>query len=384
MQTWWREIGELDEDQREVIGLPADGSYLVKGPPGSGKTNLLVLRANYLAASEQPNLAVVVFTQTLREFIRAGADRYEFDAKNVVTSRLLLNRLLEEAGQPFQGMDDFDKDRRGRLAAAGALFGPGRAPVYDVLLLDEAQDFLPGEIRLFRRLARDLFMVADSRQQIYGGGSKLTDLRGAVDRMVELRHHYRSGQPICEVADGIGRTFSAGYDPVLPTCNYRSASFRPSVDVVRAPLVEQARQIAERLQLQRRAYPDELLGVICPRGEDRQFLAQALKDAGLSSELCIQGDEGSRRITGDKPIWISTVHAAKGLEFRALHFAAAETVASFRAEQKRLAYTGVTRAKTSLVVYHDGGLPAYFDAALNVARITPARRPPLETAFGKR
>ena len=100
METWWREFGDLDEDQRRVIGLPPEGSFLVKGPPGSGKTNLLILRANYLANAEHPHLAVVVFTRSLQEFIRGGADRYDFDPKNVLTSRLLLDRLLREAGNP--------------------------------------------------------------------------------------------------------------------------------------------------------------------------------------------------------------------------------------------------------------------------------------------
>ena len=48
MEAWWREQGELDEDQSKVIGLQEEGSFLVVGPPGSGKTNLLLLRANYL------------------------------------------------------------------------------------------------------------------------------------------------------------------------------------------------------------------------------------------------------------------------------------------------------------------------------------------------
>lgn len=259
METWWREAGELDEDQLRVIGLPAEGSFLVKGPPGSGKTNLLILRANYLTNAEHPNLAVVVFTRTLQEFIRGGADRYDFDPRNVLTSRLLLDRLLREAGCPYEGTDNFEEDRAGRLAAAEAMLA--QAPLYDVLLLDEAQDFLPGEIRLFRRLARDLFMVADSRQQIYGSGSKLAELGAVADRTLELRFHYRNGHPICEVADGIGRSFSAGYEPVLPTCNYNSPGFQPSVELVQASFAEQAQQIAQRLQLQRRTYPEGLLGV---------------------------------------------------------------------------------------------------------------------------
>jgi superfamily I DNA/RNA helicase len=57
MDAWWRELQELREEQRDVIALPPEGSFLVNGPPGSGKTNLLLLRANYLANTEHSNLA---------------------------------------------------------------------------------------------------------------------------------------------------------------------------------------------------------------------------------------------------------------------------------------------------------------------------------------
>src|SRR5258706_20857 len=99
MDTWWRELRDLDADQRAVIALDAEGSFLVKGPPGSGKTNLLLLRANYLTNTEHSNLVIVVFNRTLCEFIRAGANRYDFDRRNVLTSSQFFLRLLGEAGR---------------------------------------------------------------------------------------------------------------------------------------------------------------------------------------------------------------------------------------------------------------------------------------------
>ena len=59
MQTWWRSPGELDEDQREIMRLSPDGSFALRGPPGSGKTNLLLMRAAYLTTLRR-NVAVVV------------------------------------------------------------------------------------------------------------------------------------------------------------------------------------------------------------------------------------------------------------------------------------------------------------------------------------
>lgn len=383
MDTWWRNPKELDSDQRAVIALPPDGSFLVKGPPGSGKTNLLLLRANYLTINEHPNLTVVVFNRTLREFIRAGAENYNFSPDRIVTLRQMLDTLLSEANVEHDVKEDFHADRVSRLAAVNDVFEMGREPIYDVILLDESQDYLADELRLFKRLSHHIFLVADSRQQIYAGGSKPDLMEDLVDKVLSLRYHYRNGQPICDVADAIGATFSMGYDPIGPTCNYNSPKLKPSVEVEQRDLDAQIGIIAERLKVQLRTYPGELLGVICPRNVDLKKIAVGLEAKGLGPDLCVQQrDEGYQPIEPTKSIWVSSVHSAKGLEFRAVHFACAEYVSQFGPEQKRLAYTGVTRAKTSLSIFHDGVLPAYFDSAVNRFRISTPGHVEIGAAFG--
>ena len=249
--------------------------------------------------------------------------------------------------------------------------------------MDEAQDFLPQEISVFRRLSRDLFLVADSRQQIYETNSRIGDLKSVVNRTLSLRFHYRNGPQICEVADGIGRTFSAGYELIGPTCNYNSRQFRASVDVFQGSQDQQIEELDTRLQLQRRTYPEGFLGVICPLSDDVRAVASGLKATPLRDLLCHQDrEEGYQSIQDERPIWISTVHGAKGLEFRAVHFAAAEGVVKVGAGQKRLAYTAVTRAKTALSIYHQGHLPAYFRSALAPFHPQSGRPSDIGAAFG--
>ena len=382
-ETWWRESAELDNEQRNVISLPPEGSYLVKGPPGSGKTNLLLLRANYVTRMEHPNLAVITFNRTLREFIQSGAPKYAFEPNCIVTVRQFFSGLLDEANHGYKEQGEFERIRLDRLQAIQEVLSHRSAPMYDVIMLDEAQDYLAGEIEVFRALCADLFMVADSRQQIYPGDTDIAFLESKVDDHIGLTKHYRNGLPICQVADGIGERFSLPYESISPTCNYNSPDLRPSVEVFADSFAAQCEEIARRLRLQRRAYPEGFLGVICPRLREVRLLKDFLSNTDLADQLCVQiGADGYQRIVAERPIWLSTVHSAKGLEFRALHFAAAEFVNRYGPEQKRLTYTAVTRAKTALTIYHDRALPPYFDAALNVVR--PLERPnaDIEIAFG--
>ena len=86
-ETWWVGEDELDEDQKDVIALPLSGNHLITGPPGSGKTNLLLLRGNYMTLAGKPDIEVIVFSRTLQEFIASGAKRYAFPPDKVQTSR---------------------------------------------------------------------------------------------------------------------------------------------------------------------------------------------------------------------------------------------------------------------------------------------------------
>ena len=59
--TWWTKPEQLDPDQRKAIALPLTGDHLIVGPPGSGKTNLVLLRAAYLQAKGKSNFSVFTF-----------------------------------------------------------------------------------------------------------------------------------------------------------------------------------------------------------------------------------------------------------------------------------------------------------------------------------
>jgi superfamily I DNA/RNA helicase len=381
-ETWWVGEDELDDDQKDVIALPLSGNHLITGPPGSGKTNLLLLRGNYMTLAGKPDIELIVFSRTLQEFIASGAKRYAFPPDKVQTSRKWAQQLLFQYGVFTNPPDGFEEQRKYFLDEVTNLVQKRKLfHIYDAILLDEAQDYLPKEIELFGRLARSLFAVADSRQKIYATPDPLDTLRGLVEGKEHvLKYQYRCGRQICKLADALGKD-SIGYVPLLPTSHYDESAKPSSVEHVRSSsLRRETQKIIEKLVLQLKAYPDELFGVLCPRNEDVSEVWQLMAESPLCNLCALQkGGEHSAFVKG-KPIIVGTFHSAKGIEFRGLHLAACESLKRFRL-QRNIAYVAVTRCKTTLSIHYSDDLPGYFERAL--MQLEPTKDlPKIKDVFG--
>ena len=186
--------------------------------------------------------------------------------------------------------------------------------IYDAILLDEAQDYTPNEIELFKKLGGQLFAVADSRQQIYKGDGRNVDslaaVRSIVQHVHELRYHYRNGLEICKLADRIAKD-SETYQPLTPTAQYKEAENPSKVTIFKGTLNAQCQEIAKALRTQLRVFPGELLAVVCPKREHvNEVWANLQSESDLSAKLCkIDDDESAFDIS--KPICVSTIHAQR-------------------------------------------------------------------------
>lgn len=384
--TWWIGEGELDPDQKAVTSIEGDGSHLVLGPPGSGKTNILLLRANYLTLADKPNIAIVVFTRTLKKFIASGGKEYLFPESKIMTCNAWQKDVLFQYGVKLELPKDFDEQRNYLAEQISALIKRKKlSKIYDAILLDEAQDYTPDEITLFKQLSGELFAVADSRQQIYADepndAEPLAAIRAAVDKVHELRYHYRNGREICRLADLIAKD-KENYQPLLNFCNYIEAANPSSVTVFRGTLAEQCREIAAALRNQLKVYQNELLAVVCAKRDHLLEVFRLLQsEKDIAPKLC-KIDEDEAAFDGTKPICVSTIHGAKGLEVRALHFAAAEHVKRVP-HQRNVGFTAITRAKTSLGIYHEDDLKGWFEAAVEGMK-PPKPTPKLSDLFKRK
>lgn len=364
--TWWKDVDELVPEQAGLLDVDENKSLLINGPPGSGKTNLLLLRANQLYLGEMPNLHIVVFGSLLKQFIKIGGAQYSFPAEKVVTHAKLFNDILRAEGI---GVDDgsmsLDAARAERASRMQELVDTGAVGVqFEALLLDEAQDYTSQEILLMRSLANVFVAAADSRQRIYAVQDCTNTLEQCTDEVYPLKYHFRNGLEICRAADGVLKG-DASYTSLLKYSNYKESDYPSKCTPIGGlSLDEQVVEMAQRIKDQQFAYPNELIGVLCPRNEELDYIQSALGGLGLSS---VTTRANSSEFDATKPIWLSTLTAAKGLEFRVVHIAGLDFLHRMGGAQKRLIYTGITRAKTSLSLYWHKSIPGYLESALAFA-----------------
>ena len=382
-ETWWVSENSLDAQQKSVIALDLQGNFLILGPPGCGKTNLLLLRAKYLTLAGQPNIKIVLFTRALREFIASGATKYGFTSKDVVTSHTFWAELLVQYGVPLPQEQDFGAKRRALVDRVMRLVNDqDLSELYQTILLDEAHDFLPEEVELFSRLGRRIFAVADRRQKIYSGEAPFSILEQIADKTIVLHHHYRNGFNICRFADLLGKDRTS-FEEISPSSNYDEQA-RPSAVITHScqSLEEEIDLVLQSLDDQMKAYPNELIGIISP---SKGAVDRVWQRVSSSKYFDISSHHGDGDVLSFDPttrICISTLHTAKGLEYRALHVVSCENFRR-RPLPRSLAFTAVTRAKTSLDLYYSGELMGFLEEAMSELQPT-SRLPSLEDIFSSK
>lgn len=371
---FWIRTDQLDAEQRQAVeNIPVTASFLLTGPAGSGKTNILLLRAKFLTLKSHSNFKIIVFTKSLRRFVQVGCEHYDVDPASVVTQMGFFREILHEYGVSADDSEENFEASRALLAGkVMSLIDAGRISdsYCETLLVDEAQDYTDTELLVFRKLCKRLVLAADARQSIY----KASHTPGLIEKLVEnqvvaLRYHYRSGLSLCKVADGI-LSDAAAYPRLQGECHYPEAE-RPStvVSVACENFESQITKILGNLREHLLLYPGERIGVLFPKREQLDAFNNAMARSGLSDPT--------------SSIWTDTLHGAKGWEFRAVHLGGCEVLYRMGAVQKRLIYTGVLRGKTSAHLYYSGHLPGYLEAALSVLQ-PPRADPAFDELFQKR
>lgn len=380
MSLWWVKKNELDPEQMALIeDLPLRTSHLVLGPPGCGKTNVLLRRAQFVRGQAMPNVMVLTFTRSLTEFVKTGCiddqGREIFPINCVSTIESWLRSLYRSHKTEIPDSTDDFVERKRTLARGAIPFAKaGRMQLYDTLFVDEAQDLLQEEVDVIGAWSKNRFFVGDDRQKIYPEAEGLDPVRRLLPmgNAHTLKFHYRLAPEICRVADRI--LVPHGGETLSSTCHYNgpspaSVTIQPNAQTPE----EQLDAAAERLTQQVRVYADliaqgDRIGVIVARRDDREVVFDHLSQIPNLKDLVqiVRAREAEETdydpaFDPDRPICILTLKGCKGLEFRTVHWLFADELSHYHENEDY--YTVITRAKTSIDVYYTRSLPTVLGRA---------------------
>lgn len=333
---------ELDLEQSSAAQQRVSDVLLVTGPPGSGKTLVLIARARWLAVQHPDwHIQILCYNRVLVPYLRSLVA----DLPSVRVNTF--GKFAHAAGYAVSLSDEELALRQ--VAALGQI----AEPVADALLIDEAQDFMPAWVALALSLTfpgRGGVALAGDREQALYRDSALTDALG--DRQVtsvQLATPYRSTRQVLRV--------TAALDPRFNIAGVERAPEGQPVDLVWAHSpAEQAAAVAWDIRLLLDAGEREPrdIAVLVTRKWDIGRIVAALSSAGIPFRTVYPNQADEISLSEDS-VKIVTVHSAKGYEFQVVFLVGLEHLSdpdgSARAVQdRRSGFVGFTRAKDQLVV----------------------------------
>lgn len=316
------------------IDAPA-GMVRVQATAGSGKTQLALRLLGDAAAAGQ-RARYVCFNRILADHIN-----------HIAPSRARVSsyhELCVEHWRRVEGEPDFTAD--GIFDAMAARYGAdaqGFEPQYDLVIIDEGQDFEPAWVEsLLPQLKDDgrLYLLEDESQRLYQRDG--FDLACAVS--VHCRDNFRSPRAIVEVINALALASTTvdargpyvGEFPGFHAYDNERDLSRQTLAAVQA-LLERGIKLAD-------------IAVLCAQGHARSHL---LKQARLG-ELSVRRFLG-RYTTDGEPVWsegdllVESVHRFKGQSAQGIVLAEVDFEQLDDAARRRL-FVGMTRAQLALEV----------------------------------
>lgn len=362
---------QLSREQKEVIAAPTEGTMLVTGPPGSGKTVVAMLRERALKKRRKPVVSVV-FNNVLTRY-----------TGNELTFQTWLNEWWQTAtGTRFPTSNGVDANGQRKWSqdhakAIELAFGDKNAALrarghWGHLILDEAQDFPADAHRLLFQVQQKVFgnldederpslcLLADENQRITSTHSTIKQIRQAHAFLTEdeeygLKQNYRNTKPIA--------SFAAHFYVGLPTGIPQLPSTKGDKPRV---FVAELDTAVDRVVTYAKNHPNEEVGVLVNFDATRRKFFNKLTHRLKSTDIVVQTYTSKRddehndasKLAFNKPgvVTVLCFASAKGLEFDAVFLPELQTINIQGAERDTIRmnlYVMCSRARTQLWVAID-------------------------------
>ena len=367
----------MDLQQEQIARTLGEGHRVIHGVAGSGKTMILVFRAQQLAAAARPDQPILVlcFNRTLAQRIATLMRERGVD-QNVVVVRTF-HAWCQDMVKSYQL--DAPKDLQGDaywqalVQTVNRAVQTGLVPggQYLALLIDEAHDFdetwLQMAARMVNPASNSLLVLYDDAQSIYQKQRRKFSFASvgiqAQGRTSVLKLNYRNTAEVLALA----MQCAADLVAERPESEDAVQTVQPATAGRRGPLpvlieaanpAEEAELIAERIA--KAASEGKSLNDMAVLFRTRHRI-EGVSRALLRKGIAVQAmqAQGATRFDWSKPsVKLITLHSAKGLEFPLVLIAGLDSMPWKDApleEEIRLLYVGMTRSTQELVLTAAGG-----------------------------
>jgi superfamily I DNA/RNA helicase len=228
-------------------------------------------------------------------------------------TQALRRRLLDEVIAPYQAWKAEQREVDWNDVTLMLRDDPTLTP-YDVVIVDEAQDFSANQLRaLDRQLSgqHSTTFVLDALQQIYPRGFTWQEIGLDIPtrNMFRLDYNFRNTREVAAFARPLLEGMEVPDDGTLPDFE-STVRTGPRPQVIEGRFARQMDYIVKQLS---ELPPQESVALLHPKGGGWfDYTRQRLRTAGLPFVELARRAEWPE---GDEQIALSTLHSAKGLEF---------------------------------------------------------------------
>lgn len=319
MASWLIPATHLTPTQLEAVESPTRKHRIILGPPGSGKTQVMLHRAQHLQRRGLRKYHLVTFNNTLKDYISDAVNYLGIEPEAVSTADQLFRAIYQQhinrriPWNKETRTPDFTRIRAELLQALQEHRIP--APLYDFALVDEAQDLTATTLRIISLLAKHVTVFMDGKQRLYGEGtteSEAAQALGVTERRMHLLEAYRVSPYLATLAS----TFIT--DPE------EQRTFRKQVRTEQLErqtpvlfLADDAAGEAARLTqvVASRVGQGERVAVLFPTVRQVRGFSNAFTEAGIPCEVSHPGNHlPALDFRSDLPK-LMTYQAAKGMTF---------------------------------------------------------------------
>ncbi|MCC6483728.1 MAG: AAA family ATPase [Armatimonadetes bacterium] len=317
--AWLVPFARLTPEQQRAVEQPMDGSRAITGPPGSGKSMVLVHRADYLRTKyglPPDSFKLFVYTNALKEYIQADSTLIDLPEDSVCTwDSWCCDYYRDHIGRqlPWNRNDRCPAFTEMRAAVRSHLLARRLPrPLYEFVLVDEAQDIDAESLSTLTLISRHLMVAMDQKQRLYEEGTderQVLEALGLKQENIALINAFRCCPHVhnaaaCFLLDEAerGKFLAQKYTPTKQSETvvlYKAADYHDESENL-------IRLVRERVNM------GERVAILVPTNRLAIGNTKGLQEAGIPAEFNKEADH-----TSDAPK-VMTYYSAKGLTFNSV------------------------------------------------------------------